>query len=254
MGLLHRAAEATAHWVDLQWSIMIAQLRMVAPQAHGRLLDVGCGCKPYYDIFEPYVSEYIGVERGTTFAKTASSTNARGPDVIYESDCMPFDDASFDTILCIQVLEHTPAPQPLLDDIARVLKPRGLLILCAPFSFRMHEEPHDYFRYTPNGLHVMCEAAGLSVLSTMQQGGFWSVLGHKLNTFLALRVGQLEGTAQRLGKLGHERVAARNLIPLRGLMVAPWLPIVAGTARVLDRVIPDKTEMLSVLITATKRG
>ena len=243
----------TAHWVDLQWSLMIEQLTTVAPQARGRLLDVGCGSKPYLEIFEPYVTEYVGIERGSTFAETASSGATRGPDVLYDSDVMPFAPASFDTILCIQVLEHTPSPQPLLDDIARVLKPGGLLVLSAPFSFRMHEEPHDYFRYTPNGLRVMCNASGLEVVSTMQQGGLWSVLGHKLNTFLALKVGRLGGAAQQLGKLGHERVATRTLIPWRGVLVAPWLPIIAGSARVLDRVLPDTTEMLSVLVTATKR-
>jgi SAM-dependent methyltransferase len=248
-----KLAQAVAHWVDLQWSITVEHLRLVAPQAHGKLLDVGCGQKPYYDIFAPHVSEYVGIEHAPAFAETASSSEgARGPDIIYDGDRMPLGDDSFDTVLCVQVLEHTPKPQVLLNEIARVLRPGGLLIISVPFSFRLHEEPHDYFRYTPHGLRSMLEAAGLEVTSTLQQGGLWRVLGHKVNTFLAFRVGRLQGTAQRLGKLGHEKVAAKDIFPLRALLVSPWLPVVAGAARVLDRVAPDSTEMLSVFMTVTK--
>lgn len=246
-------AETVAHWVDLQWSVTVAHLRLVAPQAHGRLLDVGCGQKPYYEIFEPHVDEYVGIEYEPAFTETASSSKGkRGPDIVYHGDRMPLPDDSFDTVMCIQVLEHTPKPQALLDDVARVLRPGGLLIISVPFSFRLHEEPHDYFRYTPHGLRTMLERAGLEVTSTLQQGGFWSVLGHKVNTFLAFRVGRLQGTAQRLGKLGHEKIATRDIFPLRGMLVCPLLPVVAGTARVLDRVAPDDTEMLSVFMTAAK--
>ncbi|HEY1960012.1 MAG TPA: class I SAM-dependent methyltransferase, partial [Polyangiaceae bacterium] len=171
-------AEAVAHWVDLQWSATIEHLRMVAPQTHGRLLDVGCGQKPYYDIIKPHVDEYVGIEYAPAFVETASSTKGkRGPDIVYDGDRMPLPDESFDTVMCIQVLEHTPKPQALLDDIARVLRPGGLLVISAPFSFRLHEEPNDYFRYTPHGLRKMLESAGLEVTSTLQQGGFWSVVG-----------------------------------------------------------------------------
>ncbi|HEY1958826.1 MAG TPA: hypothetical protein VGH28_24600, partial [Polyangiaceae bacterium] len=78
------------------------------------------------------------------------------------------------------------------------------------------------------------------------------VVGHKVNTFLAFRVGRLQGTAQRLGKLGHEKVATRDIFPVRGMLVSPLLPVVAGAARVLDRFAPDPTEMLSVFMTVTK--
>ncbi len=47
--------------------------------------------------------------------------------------------------------------------MARVLKPGGLLILLAPFQFRLHEQPHDYFRYSSHGLRHLCEEAGLDV-------------------------------------------------------------------------------------------
>src|SRR5262249_22644967 len=150
---------------DLQWSIMIEQLTSVAPHARGRLLDVGCGTKPYLDIFRPHVSEYIGIEHEATFASTSASaqSDAHKPDAIYNGDRLPYDDESFDTVLSIQVLEHTPRPQALLNEMSRVLKRDGTLILSAPFCFRLHEEPHDYFRYSPHGLRHMCALAKLEI-------------------------------------------------------------------------------------------
>ena len=67
------AAREVSDWIDLQWSLLVEQLRAVAPQASGRLLDVGCGNKPYEHFFRPFVSEYIGVEHEATFSETSAS-------------------------------------------------------------------------------------------------------------------------------------------------------------------------------------
>src|SRR5712692_5772874 len=150
-----RAVISAANWVDLQWSVTISQLRKVAPRARGTLLDVGCGCKPYMSIFAPYVARYVGLELESTFSGTAAASLSVQPDVYYDGKRIPFDEESFDTVLSIQVLEHTPTPQELLNEMSRVLRRDGVLILSAPFSFRLHEEPHDYFRYSPHGLRVM---------------------------------------------------------------------------------------------------
>ncbi len=251
--LVRRTARITADWVDLQYSYILEQIAKAAPRARGRLLDVGCGDKPYEEAFRPFVSEYIGIEHEAVFQTTAASSAARKPDLTYDGRTLPFPDASFDTVLSIQVLEHTPHPQRLLGEMARVLKRDGILMLSAPFSGRLHEEPHDYFRYTPHGLRAMCAEAGLEVTEVWQQGTIWSVIGHKLNTFLAFRAAAGHATASALGKAKHEGAA---FVPKAGTpwllpIVAPMMVGVAGTARLLDRVIPDETETLSYMIFAT---
>ncbi|HMJ09882.1 MAG TPA: class I SAM-dependent methyltransferase [Polyangiaceae bacterium] len=250
---ISRAARRAADYVDLQWSLTISALKRVAPQAHGRLIDVGCGHKPYVDIFTPYVDEYIGVEREDTFAHTNAQVQGEA-DVIYDGERLPFPDASFDTALNVQVLEHTPAPLELLTEIARVLKPGGLLILMAPFSFRLHEEPHDYFRYSPYGLRHLCERAGLDMCSVEPMGALWSVMGHKLNSYLGLSVARMGGVAQSLQKLGHEPTKQQSPRFWTLPIVVPAMFWVETSSRVLDRIIPDSAETLSFIATAKRRA
>jgi SAM-dependent methyltransferase len=250
--LVNRTARRAAHSIDLQWMITVEGLREVAPLTRGKLLDVGCGDKPYVSIFEPYVDEYIGIERETTFGLTRASDRATGPDLYYDGKRLPFSDDSFDTVLNVQVLEHTPRPQELMDEMARVLKRDGLLIVAAPFAFRLHEEPHDYFRYSPHGLRDLCTRAGLEVTAVRAQGSLWSVIGHKLNSYLGFRVSALGGVLQTIGKLNHE--AANQEAPRMWTVpfVLPAMGAITAGARVLDRVLPDETEALNFLILARR--
>jgi hypothetical protein len=137
--------------------------------------------------------------------------------------------------------------------MARVLKDDGLLILSAPFQFRLHEQPHDYFRYSPHGLRALCDGAGLEIVEVLAQGSLWSVLGHKVNSYLAFRVARLGALAQTLvGKLPHE--GAQHASPRWWALpwVAPSMFGVAGAARLLDRVAPEPEEALGFLIVARR--
>ena len=69
------------------------------------------------------------------------------------------------------VLEHIHSPELLLAEIARVLAPGGTLLMNVPFLYWLHEQPHDYFRYTEHGLRRLVERAGLSVLTLETLGG-----------------------------------------------------------------------------------
>jgi SAM-dependent methyltransferase len=242
---LKRAARGAADWVDLAYSHIVEQLEAVAPRTHGRLLDVGCGVKPYEYIFRPYVSEYIGVEYAKTFDATANLTQAVKPDVFYDGKTLPFESRSFDTVISITVLEHTPDPQTVLNEIGRVVKKDGIVVVVAPFSFRLHEEPNDYFRYSPHGLRVMFDTAGLAVDEIWSQGDLWTVLGHKLNSYLAFRIARLDALAQMMGKLGHEDARTTSPRLWTFPLVLPAMGLVSGSARILDRIAPDGSETLS---------
>jgi SAM-dependent methyltransferase len=243
----------TSDWVDIQWSVLVGSLKQAAPFARGRLLDVGCGNKPYEECFRPYVSEYFGIEHEATFEMTSAGNGASRPDILYDGVKLPFPDRTFDTVLNVQVLEHTPYPGRLVCEMSRVLNENGLLILVAPFQFRLHEQPHDYFRYTSHGLRHLCEEAGLEVLETHPQGGMWSVIGHKLNSYLAFRIARIGSRAQDLGKLGHERKVEEGMRVWTLPFVGVSMLSVAAAARLLDRLLVEPDEMMNFMILARRK-
>jgi SAM-dependent methyltransferase len=237
--------------VDLEWQTLTAAMERAAPYARGRLLDVGCGDKPWEAILAPRVSEHVGVEYAETLRDTLNARAARA-DVVYAGDRMPFEDASFDTVLSNQVLEHVPDPRALWADMVRVLRPGGRLIVTVPFSFRLHAEPHDYWRFTPHALRALCAEHALEVEVLEPRGGLGRVIGQKLATFLAFDVGRLGGEAQRAGGLRYEPPAAAPprwwALPL----VAPAILAITALARALDRFDRRRVDTLGYLLVARR--
>lgn len=89
--------------------------------------------------------------------------------------------ARFDTIVCHQVLEHLPEPERALGEMHRTLKDGGKLVVSVPHLSRLHELPHDYFRFTPQGLRVVLERAGFKDIRLQQYGGPLSFLHHQIS-------------------------------------------------------------------------
>src|SRR5205814_177285 len=77
---------------------------------------------------------------------------------------VPYTDASFDAVICTQVLEHSVDPDALLREMWRVLRPGGRLLITVPFMWGLHETPFDFRRYSSFGLPRAVEAAGFRVL------------------------------------------------------------------------------------------
>ena len=250
---LRKMARIPADFVDMHLTWQRRVLPPVAPLAHGRLIDVGCGEKPYLELFAPYVDEHIGVEYGTAFELTDAAHRDRKPDVYYDGVTLPFPDASFDTAINIDVLEHTEDPAMVVREIGRVLKGGGVLIMTAPFSFRIHEAPHDYFRFSPHGLRLLCERAGFEVETLQPYGSLPSLIAHKVNSYLAFRVARLQALGQLVGKLPHEATtrSGPNLAALP--LVVPAMLLTAATARALEHVVKDPTESLGYLVVARRR-
>ena len=157
--------------------IMRQTMAEVKELVNGKLLDAGCGNKPYVRIFEDRVQQYIGLEKGRGRYERA--------DVWGDVLDLPFRDGTCDTVLCNQVLEHVPNPQEAIDEMARVLRPGGYLILTAPHIWGLHEIPHDYFRFTPYGLRHLAEKSGLTVHTTRALAGFWVTAGTRFCYYLA---------------------------------------------------------------------
>lgn len=89
----------------------------------------------------------------------------------------------YDTIVCHQVLEHVRRPWLVLGEFSRVLKPGGCLILSVPHLSRRHELPHDYYRYTQEGLSFLVDESGLELRTVTTYGGVLSFLHHQTSFF-----------------------------------------------------------------------
>jgi SAM-dependent methyltransferase len=138
-------------------------LRLNARYIRGRLLDVGCGSKPYADLFA--VDWYIGIE--------VPPAGQGAVDVYASGLSMPFGDCVFDTVLSTEVLEHVPEPGLLIREAYRVLRPGGCLVLTTPQTWGLHHVPFDFYRFTPFGLEYLAVKNGFRVIGIYPTTGFW---------------------------------------------------------------------------------
>jgi SAM-dependent methyltransferase len=96
--------------------------------------------------------------------------------LVGSADNIPTSDLEFDSIICTQVFEHLSDPWKSATELYRVLKNGGHVLLTVPQMNELHEEPHDYFRYTKYGLKNMFEKAGFNVIKVEQRGAYYSTL------------------------------------------------------------------------------
>ena len=152
----------------------------LAHYARGRLADLGCGKVPLY-------GAYRGLVTGVTCVDWPASVHV-SPHLDREADLgqpLPFADASFDTLIVSDVLEHLPEPAVLWGEMARLLAPGGHAFVNVPFLYSLHEEPHDYYRYTSFALARFAAGAGLEVVLLEPVGGSVDVWADLLAKHLA---------------------------------------------------------------------
>lgn len=146
--------------------------------AHGKLLDIGCGIKPYEHMAAPYVDEHIGVDHAESF-HDQSNVDLSG--TAYQ---IPVSDGSVDCVLCTDVLEHLEEPQKAIDEAFRVLKHGAHAIYTVPLFWHVHESPRDFYRYTEYGLRYLFERSGFEVVEIKALTGFVFTFGQELVYFL----------------------------------------------------------------------
>ena len=147
--------------------------------ATGRLLDIGCGEKPYKQLFAPFVAEHVGVDH------PESPHALTSVDVLATAYEISLDSGTFDTALMSELLEHLEEPQRALAEAFRLLKPNGVPILTTPFIWVIHEEPRDFYRYTPFALEYLLKRVGFEHIEVSPVGGQWATVA--LLTSYALR-------------------------------------------------------------------
>lgn len=181
-------------WIDWRstHSYIAATLQLEAvlaagKYAKGNLLDVGCGKKPFLHMFDKKIKSYTGIDMPSTRHLN------REIDVFSSGQKIPFKDSVFDTILTTSVLEHVESPQEMFDEMHRVLKKNSYLILTTPCQYGLHEQPHDYFRYTKYSLRMMAEKSGFKVVYIKPLGGMLVIVSQLLAKYLSILLYALLG-------------------------------------------------------------
>lgn len=161
--------------VDLQLLTTYSFLAKELPHCRGRVLDVGAGETPWRELLAQ--ADYVGLD----VESAADFGMHQQPDVVYyDGGRMPFPDASFDHLLCSEVLEHVPDPRAFAVELARVLRVGGSLILTVPWSARLHHLPNDHHRFTRFALLELLASAGFGDVRIDERGNDVAVIANKL--------------------------------------------------------------------------
>lgn len=234
------------YWLELH--ALRQAVAELAGSASGTLLDVGVGERPWGGLFAGRVRRYIGLEYPPVADNLSPGIwsalhRLRGVvDVFGDGGRLPFRDASFDTLLAVELIEHLRDSAPAFDEFARVIRPGGRLLLTAPFAAARHQLPYDFARFTPEGLAALLERHGFAVERMLPRGNTLvatgSMLAHSLIRTLATRALHRDGSAA--------------LSRWRAPMVLPLVAAVQSLFGLLGRVTSDEAFALGYAVVARR--
>lgn len=193
----------------------------------GRLVDIGCGDKPYQALLAPYTTEHVGIDHVGT-QHDHSRVDLWG--TAYD---LPVPAASFDSALCTAVLEHLEEPEAALRECHRVLRPGGCAVYSVPFIWHLHEQPRDFYRLTEFGIRYLAEKVGFDVVELRALSGFWVTFGQLF--------------VYNLYRLHRGPMRYLPLIPAVGLAIQ-------GTSYLLDRLDRSEEWTWMYMFVLRKRG
>lgn len=162
------------------------------------VLDAGAGECQFKIFFEKHRYTAVDAAYGD---ETWDYSNI---DIISSLDSMPFENNTFDAVICTQVLEHVNEPQQVLNELYRVLKHGGALYLSAPQGWGVHQAPHDYFRFTNYGLQYLLEKSGFNISYIKPSCGYFGYLANRLTVLPKTLFWQIENKLLRIALLPLE--------------------------------------------------
>jgi SAM-dependent methyltransferase len=171
------------------------QILQKAPNVPLHILDIGGRIQPYRLLIEQRCVQYIALDLQITGLTS----------VVGVGESLPFNDQSFELVICAQMLSYAASPQQVVNEMQRVLIPGGVLFLSAPaFSPQHHDER---WRFLPEGYRLLL--AKYSKIEIFEEGHSGAGIFNTLNRCLAV-----------LGTRHYylSRIFSLTLIPLFNLM------------------------------------
>lgn len=144
----------------------------------GKLLDVGCGRKPYEELFN--VEEYVGID----IEASGHDHSKSKIDKYYDGNTIPYSDCEFDHVFSSEVFEHVFDINEMLIEINRVLKSGGYLGFTCPFVWDEHEQPYDFARYTSFAVEHLIKRHGFELVESGKSTGYFETVMQMLSAYV----------------------------------------------------------------------
>ena len=164
-----------------------------AALANGLMIDVGAGEQPYAELFRGRVRRVIAVEFPGASPRERVS-------IWGDAGALPLRTACADIVLCAEVLEYLPDPRTAMQELARILRCGGRLLLTAPQLRGAGKEPNDYWRFGHPGLRLLAREAGLSEVVITPCGGLCAAGGQRMSSWLYAVLSSRRGFPLRLAR------------------------------------------------------
>jgi len=161
---------------------LLKNIKTLAPRLKGKLMDFGCGQKPYKALFS--VDDYVGVD----FENPGHPHLNESIDVFYDGKKLPFTSEYFDSIFSSEVFEHVFNLEEILKELNRVLKTNGMILITCPFAFCEHEVPNDYARYTSFALKHLFAKNGFEIIEQVKTGNSIEAIAQLRLIYLHLHI------------------------------------------------------------------
>jgi SAM-dependent methyltransferase len=174
-----------------------------------------------------------------------------GVDLVADVEELPLPDASVGTVVALSTFEHVPRFWRAFEEIRRVLRPDGMLLVSCPFYFHIHEYPSDYWRFTPQALELLLEDYPSKVIGwhgpRTRPANVWAAACRAERP--AISAAEYERYRLLMGRYARQPLPwPRRLRYLLGRLVsgsrpfAPYLDRERWETRLLNRECHDKTD------------
>ena len=192
-----------------------------APYLKGRMMDFGCGSKPYRSLFN--VEEYIGVD----YNGEGHSHEKEQIDVLYDGHHIPFPDQYFDSVFTSEVFEHIFNLEEIIPEINRVMRTGAVMLITCPFAIAEHEQPADFARYSSFGLQHLLKKNGFKIVN-------FEKIGSSFETIMQLKMMYYHM---------HVMPKFNKLIIVKPVVEFLLYPVLNIYTKIMNRILPRRYDL-----------